>query len=258
MGTGDYDRSGVGFIEVNDGSGFEDLGTIKEAKFRVNGEPVKHFNVQGLKPVLDAIEKGNVELELEFTWEDIAKIDFWHRVLYGGTMVTTNAGTEAVTDEVVTLVGENWTALLKGHDIDDTQSVTVSSEAGGGGTDYTEGTDYKLDPRKGHIKRIAGGAITDGQTVYVDWTRKTFDGKKFNIHENDEIPVYQVRWTKYLKGNRELVVYSMRASFSIPVELGLTPGETGEWAGVPITLAFLYDENENLGPFGSWEIRDRS
>ena len=58
------------------------------------------------------------------------------------------------------------------------QIVTVSHEnitkvkvhsTSGGGTVYTEGTDYVVDYQAGLIMLVAGGAIASAATVFVDY-----------------------------------------------------------------------------------------
>lgn len=258
--TGNLDLSGIGKIEVNDGTGWKEIGSVKSSTPKFNGEPIKHFSTEYNTPVVDAIMKGTVEVSVDFTWEEVADHLLWQMVLYGGTLVTTNAGTQAITDEAVVLTGEVWKALKYGNYLDESESITVSSEAGGGGTTYVEGTDYLIDLYGGHIRRITGGGITSGNTVYVDYTRIKYDAVGFHPHENDTIPQYQFRWTKPLKadedGNkRYLVVTHSKGSFSMNIEWPLEPGEKGAFSGVNSTIEFIADPDGEWGIFGFWDFQ---
>lgn len=70
-------------------------------------------------------------------------------------------------DEAIALPGT--TAVNLKHPT--VTNVRVASAVKGGGTVYTAGgTDYTLNATNGTVTRAGGGAITDGQTVYVTYT----------------------------------------------------------------------------------------
>lgn len=70
-----------------------------------------------------------------------------------------------VTDEVVTADLDVWVSLLNGRATPGTVLVTNS----GATTTYTEGTDYVYDYAAGRFKALTGGAITDGQSLKIDY-----------------------------------------------------------------------------------------
>ena len=71
------------------------------------------------------------------------------------------------TDEELTI--DRGTAVALGH-ADGVSAVVIRSQAGGGGTEYTAGTDYTLDAGAGTITGLnAGSAPADGATVYVTY-----------------------------------------------------------------------------------------
>lgn len=72
----------------------------------------------------------------------------------------------AKVDEQVTLVGTTAVALR----FPNISNVRVASQAQGGGTVYVNVTDYTLNLTNGTITRVGGGAIADGQTVFVTYT----------------------------------------------------------------------------------------
>ena len=254
MGTENLDQSAVGIIEVDSGSGWQNLGIIREETIRANGEEIKHFDVSSYPFGTDMTIFGNLDIEIEFIWEEIADIDLWNVILHGGSITSTNAGTQGVTDEEVILNGTNWTALSYAADFKVDCDVTVSSESAGGGTDYTEGTDFFLDRKTGHIARISGGAISDGATVYVDYTYNTYDGKYFEIYKDNKPEDYALRLTKPLLNGDNMRVTHSKVNFSTAVELPLLPGEEGAWAGVTSKIKFLKDSGGSYGVYGRWEV----
>lgn len=69
-------------------------------------------------------------------------------------------------DEAIVLNGTTAANLDRAN----VSEVTVKSAPGYGGTTYTGGgTDYSVNATNGTITRVALGAITDGQTVYVTY-----------------------------------------------------------------------------------------
>jgi hypothetical protein len=79
----------------------------------------------------------------------------------------------AVVDEPVVLNGTTASNLK--HAL--VSNVRVSSAVAGGGTTYTVTTDYTVNATNGTVTRAGGGAIGDGDTVYVSYT--------FQIPESD-------------------------------------------------------------------------
>ena len=71
----------------------------------------------------------------------------------------------SVWDKSVPLAAENVTGVIVGDDAIPT-------------TTYVLDTDYTLDARNGSIKALSTGAITDGQTLFVDYTGGPITGTK--------------------------------------------------------------------------------
>lgn len=69
-------------------------------------------------------------------------------------------------DEAVVLVGTTASNLKFAN----VSNVRVASAVKGGGTVYTVTTNYTVSATNGTVTRVGGGAITDGQTVYVTYT----------------------------------------------------------------------------------------
>jgi hypothetical protein len=252
MGTENLDRSAVGAIELDAGSGWRALGIITEETVRVNGKEVTHMDVSGYPFGADKTIFGSVNIEIEFVWEEIADIDLWNLALHGGNMTTSVAGIQAVTSESIVLTGTNLMALSHAADFTFDCSVAIDNEAGT--ITYTEGVDYYLDRKGGHVKRIAGGSITDGQTIHIDYTYNTHVGNYFTIFADSSPVDYAMRLTKPLLNGNNMRITHSKANFSSTAELPLKPGEEGVWAGVTSKIKLMKDSGGVYGAYGRWEI----
>lgn len=252
MGTGNLDRSAVGAIEVDGGSGWQTLGVIREEIVRINGKEITHLDVSGSPFGVDKTIFGNVDVEIDFIWEEIADIDLWNIVLHGGSMTTSTTGTQTVMNEEVTIRSIDWITLTHAADFTFDCPVNVTNEEGS--VTYSEGNDYYLDRKAGHLKRIAGGLIGDGQTVLVDYTYNTYAGRSFKIFDDSAPTDYTMRLTKPMLNGDNLRITHSRANLSSTVELPLKPGEGGAWAGVTSKIKFLKDSGGVYGMYGRWEI----
>ncbi len=252
MGTENLDRSAVGAIEVDSSSGWRPLGIIREETVRVNGKEVTHVDVSGYPFGADKTIFGNVNIEIEFVWEEIADIDLWNLALHGGNMTTSMAGIQAVTSESIVLTGTNWMALVHSADFTFDCQVAVASEAET--ITYAEGVDYYLDRKGGHLKRISGGSIVSGQTIHIDYSYNVYTGKYFTIFANSAPVDYAMRLTKPLLNGDNMRITHSRVNFSSTAELPLKPGEEGAWAGVTSKIKLLKDSGGVYGAYGRWEI----
>lgn len=252
MGTENLDRSAVGAIEVNPGSGWQTLGIIREETVRVNGKEIMHLDVSGYPFGVDKMVFGNVDVEIEFIWEEIADIDLWNLVLHGGNMSITSAGIQSAIGEDVAMTGTDWIALIHGADFRFDCTVTATNESGS--ITYAEDTDYYLDRKGGHLKRIASGSIADGQVIHVDYVYNTYNGKYFTIFTDSAPTNYTMRLTKPLLNGDNMRITHSKVNFSSAAELPLKPGEEGAWAGVTSKIKLLKDGSGAYGNYGRWEI----
>jgi len=89
-----------------------------------------------------------------------------------GSQATLSQGATPVTNEAIVVnKGRHFQlglTVLNKVGIRDVTSVVVTDVAGT--TTYVLNTDYKLDADSGMIYIISGGAITNGQTIHVDYT----------------------------------------------------------------------------------------
>lgn len=257
--TGNQDRSAVGTIEVNPGTGFVELGKIVEEEIRINGELIKSWDVASYPFGVDETIRGNVEIEIDFTWREISDIALWNMIIHGGAVTTTTADTQAVTDEEMTLDGRydsnEWNALAYAADFDIDCTVVVGSAALGGGSTWAEGTDYIISRKTGELGRIHGAGIDDGDTVYVDYVYDTYAGKYFEMMADETPAEYVFRFIKPLLNGDNKRIQHGKVIFGSEMGLSLSPGDgEGAWVGVPSKVIFLKDTGGTYGNYGRWEI----
>ena len=111
MGRGNLDRSEVGAIEVDGGSGWQILGIIREEIVRINGKEITHLDTSGYPFGVDKTIFSSVDIEIDFIWEEIADIDLWNIVLHGGNMTVSMVGIQTVLNEEVTMKSVDWIAF---------------------------------------------------------------------------------------------------------------------------------------------------
>jgi hypothetical protein len=202
---------------------------------------------------IDRMVLKEASVEIDFTWAEVGDIAPWHLVMGGGDLTVTTSGTENITDEQVSLSAAAWAPLLHSVDFVTDSTVTVH-DAAGGGAEFIQDADYYLDRRGGHVRRMPGSAITEGQTVFVDYQRQRYSGRSFHPWEGDEAEAVSFRLTKPLTGGDVLRITHSRAVFSGFLELPLASGRQEGWAGVKSGVRFLKDTGGAYGPFGRWEI----
>lgn len=97
-------------------------------------------------------------------------------LLLRGTDTTVTQSETPVTDESVTasiVNGQGYWIKLAYHPIK-AASVTVDTDPAT--TPYVEGTDYEIDYNLGMFRPIAGGGITDGDPLLIDYTYTAITG----------------------------------------------------------------------------------
>lgn len=80
------------------------------------------------------------------------------------------------------------------------RSMTIRSAGDGGGTLYTEGTDYVVSYKTGEIKGLSAGTITANQTVYVSYVHVVKGRFHWDRHRKDsgeQVGVPRVRGLDY-------------------------------------------------------------
>ena len=84
-----------------------------------------------------------------------------------------NQAAATVTDEVMTAKHGRYVSLANRN----IQAAGLAVTNSAGSTTYVLGTDYLINYRLGEILALEGGAITDGQSLKVDYTANAITGK---------------------------------------------------------------------------------
>lgn len=100
-----------------------------------------------------------------------------------GTVAAYTQGLATVTDEVVTAALGQWKKLTK-HSLNTTGVVVTNSAAS---TTYVEGTDYKINHSLGWFYAIPGGAITDSQSLRIDYQATAVTGTRIRGVTNAQL-----------------------------------------------------------------------
>jgi hypothetical protein len=99
------------------------------------------------------------------------------------------SGATAVTAQAVTFPASTSAQIVAvGHE--NISKVTVHSTSGGG-TVYTEGTDYVVDYQAGLLMLVSGGAIAAAATVYADYNwgapSRSVAGRIVNVDPSGQV-----------------------------------------------------------------------
>jgi hypothetical protein len=165
------------------GAGMRDLGEIVPDSLEIDPKSTEYtFESQRsgkLRPAKVFSIKEEVNMKFKLV-EPV--IDNLRPFLKGGNITVVGGGTDTVTGQEVTLTGEQLISLGKYG----VSAVTVTNLAGD--TTYARNLDYVIDPGQvggglivARLGRIAGGSITDGQQVKVDYTYTTWESLKFPV-----------------------------------------------------------------------------
>ena len=121
--------------------------------------------------------------ELSIALQRIDKTNLMYQFLGTDVPFTQSAG--AVTDEVSTAVLDGWVQL----GAEKISAVVITNSAAS--TTYAAGTDYEVNGDVGMYRALPGGAITDGQSLKVDYTKAAItDGWAINGSTQASIRVY--------------------------------------------------------------------
>jgi hypothetical protein len=112
--------------------------------------------------------------ELAVTISDFNRESLAFGLMGDDAVYTASSG--SVTDEAVTADLDVYVPLAHKHVTSGTVVVTNSAAS----TTYVENTDYEINYAFGMIKAITGGAITDAQSLKVDYTHAAASGFQIN------------------------------------------------------------------------------
>ncbi|KKN73349.1 hypothetical protein LCGC14_0401620 [marine sediment metagenome] len=152
--------------------GFFDLGNVVEAPQESEKEEVEHFTAKTGTRKRDRLVTRDISEDIVLTLDELSIENLRHFFRAGTvTDVAASAGGKSVDDEVMSLTRTDTRFLRFGRN-----AATIVVKDLTDVTTFVLDTDYSVvevlatggDSWKG-IKRIAAGAITDGQLVRVDY-----------------------------------------------------------------------------------------
>lgn len=112
--------------------------------------------------------------EIDITIDDLGEQEVLGWAVNGETTGYTQTGA-AIVDEVITAAKGKWSRLANRA----ISAVTVTNSAGT--ITYANGTDYAIGGDAGFIKVLTGGAITEAQSLKVDYTAAALTGTRINV-----------------------------------------------------------------------------
>ena len=170
-----FDEDGVKTGEL-------DLGNDPTFSLNLNVEELEHFSSRkGLKEK-DKIAVISASIEGKFTLDEINKENL--QLAFMGNDIThlTQVGASVTNESVTAHVGK-YSSFTYRKITDGSVTVTDST----GATTYNEDTDYEIDYDSGRIKILSDAAISDEESLLVDYTYGTISIPQINIAENTEI-----------------------------------------------------------------------
>ncbi|MFM2254185.1 MAG: hypothetical protein RJB68_2522 [Pseudomonadota bacterium] len=156
------------------------MGNCPGVNFSVETTKAEHFSSEKGLREKDAALVVEVNRTGQLTCDNFSLDNF--ALFISGSRETQTQASGTVTDETIKVslglyyqLGVNTGAPQGVRNI---SAVTVTNDAGT--TTYVAGTDYNIDLDLGRLQILAGGAITEGQNVKVDYTKaeKTWDRVK--------------------------------------------------------------------------------
>ena len=109
---------------------------------------------------------------------------------------------------------------------------------------YTKGTDYTATAATGSVARLTGGAITDGETVIIEYNEAATAARiaAGGLMADFEAPL---RIVHYLNNGKVLQFYAYRAKKIGASEVAIQMA--AEFGGIPETFHLLADMSQTPG-----------
>lgn len=226
----------------------QDMGALRNVKFIENFAPftVKSDNAG---EVMAGVADQSMLITADWLEPDLAKLN----TLRGGidTYSTTAGSSTPVTDEAVILSGYIFSRVANRDAAGAMPTgIVVSSAISGGGTNYVLGTDYyvALDP-SGYlaIARKNGGSITDGQTVYVDYTYTAAASKTLKSGGKRKMNYIAAKLTNTNEAGKKLYLYLYRCQVTTGMQFTYVKDDGTEVAAMPISIKATLDVTRTAG-----------
>ena len=208
-------------------TGWEYMGDAIECSLEVQSERLPVYSGSG--PIAQKLmdKAKSIDRTLSLTLHDMTARNL--SMFIAGTTGTIPADTTAVEDEVIEdVVLGRWyqlgvtAARPMGVGGVDASSVTVSdgSGSGGGVTNYTAGTDYRVDADTGMIQ-ILGGSISAEADVYVDYTPTDATPRTLVTASSLDTPRAAIRYMEQSEDGKKRNLYAPLCSVTGGGNMGL-------------------------------------
>lgn len=146
------------------------IGNCPGFTLSVESEKYEHFSSTSGIQTKDLTVTKSVNFNAQITCDDM-QAENLALSLAGTSGTLTQVATPVTNEAIVVQKGYHYQLGLVGSNdvgVREVSSVVVTNVAGN--TTYVLNTDYSLDADSGMIYIISGGAITNGQTIHVDYT----------------------------------------------------------------------------------------
>ena len=149
--------------------GFERMGNCNECSVKANSE-LKELTGNGLTTFGQTIASVNIPKPMTATIKfNQVSSKLFDTALMGESVVVERAATTTATTKTV--------RAIKGRGVDlGARNITVTGVENASGEALTEGTDYRLDARIGHLTLLEGSAEADGAELTVSYTALALNG----------------------------------------------------------------------------------
>ncbi len=192
--------------------GFRPVGNVSSLALAVETTVFEHKeSCSGTRGIdLEIVQEINVSMAM--TMESLDK-DNLALALYGESSEITGA---SATDEVVALWHDLWMPL---------ENIQVSDVVVGDDatptTTYVLDIDYELNLEAGTVKALSTGSITNGQSVYLDYTYATQDDVQAVTSGAPPVRMARFEGLNTADEDKPVVVDIYKASFQPLAELSL-------------------------------------
>lgn len=232
----DYSYLGSGKVylrEVGAAAGRIEVGNCSALAFAVAEETKekKDYTQPGGGTYNEVRRISSVEMQL--TMDELSPQNL-ARALYGSTAAVTSA---AVTDESHTAYKG---AFIKLNNVPASTPAPVVTGPGGTPT-YVAGTDYEVRP--GGIFILASGAITDGATILVDYTKAAADVVEALVNSGKEYELVFAGLNEARSG-KAVIVTAHRVKIGAAQNIGLIGDE---YAQIEVSGKLLKDTTKTGG-----------
>lgn len=218
---------------------FQDVGALAGAG-QITFQDEKKTYMGGNPEVMVLSRRTKRGIRLEVDLMEVAAETFRYMLGLPDTSLGMQAaGSQTVTGETKTLVGENWHHLT-GVDVSSMTVTTTEATP----TVLIAGTDYEYNTKFGMLRRIGGGAIADGATVSVSYTWQRPKTMTLGSDASSQIDWFPIRFVVPVRYNRRKV-FEMYKGEPGNLSGGISFGP--EFHQIKLTFDGLVDESRDPG-----------